>query len=479
MAKTASRIRCFICDSLVLRKPNMEDLNIPFAIFTKKVGKKIGCVCSACIEDAEDEYERIIESDDTDFFAECWGDENGTKTFYQAGSKNAYGGASIMKTGEEDSQEAPRKGAEPKEVKLLRKKFQALDFSLDSIAALVKKKVFGQDEIVKRVVYTVYKNLCSNLHAEMDEPVKKHSHILLIGNTGVGKTFIAETVAKQFHIPYVRVDCSSFTSAGYVGDSVEQILERLYNSTSSKEFSADERLEIAENGIIILDELDKKKVSIESTGRDVTGRSVQQELLKFFEPSTIFIKNGTIPFDTSKLTIIATGAFVGLDDIIKKRLHLTRIGFKTDLENGVSVTDSIIDEDLFEFGLIPELVGRITVVQRLNDLSKETLTDIIYSCLSTASDYFTKKNFKLEVDPFLIENMAIRALEAKTGARDVDKLVEDLIYPALYEVLQSKAGGVCLVHEDSSIEILREQLKTSNAEIVGIPANAKYQEMVE
>lgn len=487
MEKKGSRIRCFFCNSLVLRKPNLDDLNDPFAIFTKKIGNKYGCICSACIEDADDEYERIIESDDAGFVAEYWKDDDGTHHYFQASSTAACSDTSSFESKTQNAPETAKKkeqssgnAKESRESKLLYEKYKSLDYSLDSICKIIGKKVFGQDEAVKRVVYTVYKNLSANLHSELDEPVKKHQHALLIGNTGVGKTFIAETVAKYFNLPYVRVDCSEFTSSGYVGKSVEQILERLYDMTNNKEYNANERLEIAENGIIILDELDKKKVSPEATGRDVTGRSVQQELLKFFEPSTILIKNNSIAFNTSKLTILATGAFVGLDKIIEKRLHLNSIGFKTDTNSNESVLEKVTDEDLFEFGLIPELVGRISVVLKLNDLSVSTLTDIIYNTLATSSDFFAKKYFQLEVDPFLIENMAISSLNAKTGARDIDKIVEDLIYPALYEVFQSEPGGICHIKEDSSIELLRHKTGNSSCtEILDIEAKPKYQAMAE
>ena len=492
MERKGSRIRCFFCDGLVLRKPNLDDLNDPFAIFTKKIGNKYGCICSTCIEDADDEYERIIESDNADFVAEYWKDDNGTHHYFQAGSTTACGGISSF---DSESQPVPDKKTTSsnndskskaqidkinKESELLYKKYQSLDYSLDSICKLIGKKVFGQDEVIKRVVYTIYKNLTANLHSELDEPVKEHEHIFLIGNTGVGKSFVAENVAKFFNIPYVRVDCSSFTSSGYVGDSVEQILERLLNKTPKKGYSDAERLEIAENGIIILDELDKKKISSEVTGRDVTGKSVQQELLKFFEPNDIFIKNGSVAFDTSKLTIIATGACVGLEDIIKKRLHLNSIGFKTEEQSNDTILEQITDEDLFEFGFIPELVGRIHVILKLNDLSVSTLTDIIYNALSAASDFFAKKQFDLHVDPFLVENMAISSLNAKTGARDIKKRVYELIYPALYQVFQSEPGGICHIKEDSSIELLRRKTKNSSrTEVLDIDAQPKYQAMTE
>lgn len=456
MEEKLSRIRCFICKRLVTRYVIPQDLSIPAAVFTKKIGNKYGCICSACIEEGAyilaDLQKRYL---------------NSQKEQEQE-----------QKTNEEENP-AVAVSPQDEEALLLQKKYQALNYSLDSIVNLASTKVFGQKKATQKVAYVIFKNLVSNLHGEFSGKIKKHLHIFLIGNTGTGKTLIAETVTKIFGLPYVRVDCSAFTSAAYVGESVESSLYKLYEESG-------QNLELAENGVIILDELDKKKKSLDQNGKDVSGLDVQQELLKFFESSTIYlsirkqegnlIKITQVPFHTARLTIIGTGACVGLDEIIKERLGLRKMGFKDTNVSTNQLLKLVTPDDLIEYGMIPELIGRIPYIVSLNDLDESVMMDIIYQKLTENSDYFNQKGFYLYVDDFLVQKMAFLLTRSKTGARDVNRMVEELLEPALYQVFQSTPNGICEIHEDSSIELLKNK-KTRDkdtAVLCQIPPREEY-----
>lgn len=168
----------------------------------------------------------------------------------------------------------------------------------------------GQTKAAEALVCSIFLNQFSNLFEDIGEDHIKHRHVLLVGNTGVGKTLLATTTVKSFGIAYINSNATPITSAGYIGDKVENILERLLHA-------ADDDIEKAECGVVIIDEIDKKKSQNDSSGRDVSGTAVQQELLKLLEPSTIWIRKSSqsqpIPFRTNRLTVIMMGAFVGLD----------------------------------------------------------------------------------------------------------------------------------------------------------------------
>ncbi len=352
-----------------------------------------------------------------------------------------------------------------------------LDYSLDSLAARIKQVVFGQDEAVRKVIYSIYLNQYVNLLEELDisfdhlvsggSPGFKRRHILLIGDTGVGKTLLATTAPKVFDIPYSVSNVTPITASGYVGEDVVQILERLYNAAGCNIYKA-------QQGILILDEIDKKKHELSSNGKDVNGKAVQQELLKLLEPSTIYISKGTIPFDTANLTIIMMGAFVGLDEIIKKRTNSSKIGFSDNKTSSLGL-DEVLPEDLIEYGFIPEFVGRIPCVCKLNKLTIDVATNIIYSTLEKYDIIFKSKSFEFIFNPLLVTKVAEKVVASSMGARNIETELDKIIQPALWEVLQSIGGGVCEIKEDGSAEILRNKTaKKQDVEIVTTPLIQDY-----
>lgn len=462
MDNKTSRIRCFLCGRLVPRYVIPEDLSIPSAIYTKKIGNKVGCICSACIQDGV----YIL--------------ANLQKKYMENSQVTEETETSVEKDGileAEDAQDA-------EELDLMNQKYQSLNYSLDSIVKVASKHIFGQDEAIHKTVYAVFKNLVANMLSEGDGEERDHIHLFLIGNTGVGKTFVAESVAKAFGIPYVKIDCSALTAAGYVGGSVDDILWKLIQAAGQK-------VELAENGIVILDEFDKLKRSAEYGGKDISGLAVQQELLKFYDSSIRYVKVNAsnndspvvkvIPFHTGKLTFIATGACVGLAEIIKKRLGFNTIGFKDASSPTYTVPDKEIlqqatQEDMEEFGFIPELIGRTPHIIPLNSLTESIMMDILYQKFTENSAFFNIKGFRLYVDDFLIQKMASKLVHSKTGARDVKRMVEELLAPALYQVFQSEPEGICEINEDGSIQLLKHPKgkKQKSLELYEIPGKEEY-----
>ncbi len=503
--KSKRRIRCFCCKKLVLPKINYYEPDEPYSVIPINYQKKHGCVCSECIERyaANDDFFRyppfskneLTESKRMDMlfgpFAKLLPPRNSqvllmsTHDFskektndskpLQANATNEQSSSHPTKTS------SSIKSSEVEQKDLYLEKYSCLEYSLDSYANLVQNVVFGQEAAVKRLIYTVYFNQLANCLEEYsdmlspdsvkclgpDKTPPRRKHVLLIGNTGVGKTLLASTVAKMFKITYSISNATPITSAGYIGDKVENVLERLYDA-------ADGKLQVAQNGIVILDEFDKKAVSPNETTRDVTGKAVQQELLKLLEPTDVWIKKNTVKFNTKNLTIIMMGAFVGLEDVITKRLNVKKIGFGNS-DTSVSL-DKLIPDDLIEYGFIPEIIGRIPIIIKLNNLSKDVLTDIIYALLNKYNLFFKYKNYDLIVDQQLVDKLVEESLSAKTGARDLDTKVDELLQPALYQVFQSLPNGVCEINSDGSITLLKYQKDSITPSIFKISPAKKYED---
>lgn len=474
MSKTSSRIRCLICNNLVQREVSSI---FPYAVRTLTINNKRGCFCSFCIEnyysyytsDLRD-YEGLTKKSTLRDIAPSFSSPTSSNGnipntnppyVFPTSDMLAYTfkqmfpiPVSIVPSNKVSTKHSSHSKTPEDEVNLIKKKYACLDYSLDSYFSIVTSKVFGQNEAAKMLLYTIYYNQFANLLEETgisQDDIKKN-HIVLIGNTGVGKSFLCTTVAETLKIPYALCNSTSITSAGYVGGKVEDFLVKLY-------LNAGQNIEIAENGILFIDEIDKKRVSPDKSGRDVNGRAVQEEMLKLLEPSVIHLKEYNIDFNTKNLTIIMAGAFVGLDEVIKKRLNKKVIGFRHD--DTPTEKAEVLPSDLIEYGLIPEFIGRVPAIISMNPLIKSVITDIIYSALNKVNIIFKVKNFDLIINEFYIDYIADEILKSSIGARDVHSKIFNILQPALYRIFQCEGGGICQIDATGKIEIITESSKKS------------------
>lgn len=322
--------------------------------------------------------------------------------------------------------------------------------------------VIGQDSAKKTIAVAVYNHYKRINNTNKNIEVAK-SNVLVIGPTGSGKTLIGQTVAKLLDVPFVIADATSLTEAGYVGDDVETILQRLINA-------ADGDIKKAEHGIIFIDEIDKiaGRDAGSSITRDVSGEGVQQALLKILEGTQARIPqqgqgprkhpNAAVDYiDTTNILFICGGAFVGLKKILEKKgKEKTSIGFtKTPLlaKNNIADTlkKSIHPEDLTSFGLIPEFIGRLPVITVLEELTKEDLKHIMTepknSIYKQYQALMNMEDVKLEITEKAIEQIVEIAIEQKTGARGLRTIVEQVLNPVMFE-LPDLSGVIEVVIDD-------------------------------
>ena len=320
------------------------------------------------------------------------------------------------------------------------------------IKAQLDEYVIGQEYAKKAMsvaVYNHYKRVATNT---MDDIEIEKSNMLMIGPTGCGKTYLVRTLAKLLNVPLAITDATSLTEAGYIGDDIESVVSKLLAA-------ADNDVEKAEQGIIFIDEIDKIAKKKNTTSRDVSGESVQQGLLKLLEGSDVEVpvgassKNAMVPLvtvNTRNILFICGGAFPDLENIVKERMNKkSSMGFGADLkdkyDNEKDIVKNVTIEDLREFGMIPEFIGRLPIIFTLQGLTEEMLVKILKEPKNAILKQYKKllalDEVDLVFDDGAIEAIAKKAVEKNTGARALRSIIEEFMLDIMYEIPKDDAIG--------------------------------------